>query len=95
MLLTLKSGFCKARHLTRRGCKVRVAPAALAAAAEDKRLAVGHVLDDLVGLKVAHDRAARNADREVAAFFSILAGSLTVHAIFGDIPALIAKVHQR
>jgi len=74
---------------------MRVAPAALAAAAEDERLGVGHILDDLVRFRVAHDGAARHADREIIALLAELARALTVHAVVGDVFALVAKVHQR
>ena len=95
VLLTLKTGLCKARRLAGRRCEVGVAPAALAAAAEDERLGVGHVLDDLVRLCVAHDGAAGDADREILALLAELARALTVHAVVGDVFALVAEVHQR
>ena len=50
----------------------------LGAAAEDERLGVGHILDDLVRLRVAHDGAARHADRDVLA---VLAGAALVTAL--------------
>ena len=95
VLLALKARFGKTGRLTRRRCEVRVAPAALAAAAEDERLGVGHILDDLVRFRVAHDGAARHADREILALLAELARALTVHAVVGDVFALVAKVHQR
>ena len=93
--LALKARFGKTGRLTRRRCEMRVAPAALAAAAEDERLGVGHILDDLVRFRVAHDGAARHADREILALLAELARALTVHAVVGDVFALVAKVHQR
>ena len=94
MLLTLKTGFGKARGLTGRRCEVGVAPAALAAAAENERLGVGHILDDLVALRVAHDGAAGHTDREILALLAVFARALTVHAGLGDVFALVAEVHQ-
>ena len=94
VLFTLKAGFCKARCLAGRCCEVGVAPAALAAAAENERLRVGHILDDLVALRVAHDGAAGHTDREILALLAVFARALTVHAGLGDVFALIAEVHQ-
>ena len=95
MLLALKTGFGKAGSLTRRRCKVGVAPAALSAAAENERLGIGHILDDLVALRVEHNGAARYADGEILALLAELARALTVHAGLGDVFALVAEVHQR
>ena len=94
VLLTLKTGFGKARGLAGRRCEMRVAPAALAATAENERLGIGHILDDLVRFRVAHDGAARHADREILALLAELARALTVHAGLGDVFALVAEVHQ-
>ena len=94
MLLTLKAGFGKARGLAGRRCEVGVAPAALAAAAEDVRLGVGHILDDLVALRVAHDGAAGHTDREILALLAVFARALTVHAGLSNVFALVAEVHQ-
>ena len=85
----------KARYLTGGRGEVAVAPAALAAAAEDVRLGRGHILNDLVRLRVAHERAARHADGERLAAFAELAAALTVHAVLGGVFALVAEVHQR
>ena len=95
VFLALKARFGKTGRLTRRRCEVGVAPAALAAAAEDERLGVGHVLDDLVRLRVAHDGAAGDADREILALLAELARALTIHAGLSDVFALVAEVHQR
>ena len=94
VLLAGKTGLCKARHLPGRGRKVLVAPAAAAALAEDIVLRIGHVLDDLVRLAVAHDRTARDLDDEVFSALSLAAAALAVHAVGRDIFALIAEVHE-
>ena len=85
----------KARHLTRRRREVLVAPAAAPAAAEHIRLGIGHVLDDLVCLRVADERPARDADHQILSGLAGLAAALAIHAVFGDIFALVAEVHQR
>ena len=95
MLFARKTGFCKTRHLPGRRCKVLVAPAASAALAEDKVLRVRHVLDDLVCLAVAHDRAARNLDDQVFSALALASAALSVHAVGRDIFALVAEIHQR
>ena len=95
VLLALKARFGKTGRLTGRRCEVLVAPAASAALAEDEIGGVGHILDELVRFRVAHDGAARHADREILALLAELARALTVHAVVGDVFALVAKVHQR
>ena len=95
MLLALKARFGKTGRLTRRRCEVGVAPTALSAAAENERLGIGHILDDLVALRVAHNGAARHADGEILALLAELAPALTIHAGLSDVFALVAEVHQR
>ena len=95
MLLALKARFGKTGRLTRRRCEMLVAPAAPAALTEDEGLAVGHILDDLVALRVAHNGAARHADGEILALLAELAPALTIHAGLSDVFALVAEVHQR
>ncbi len=73
----------KARHLTRRRREVLVAPAAAPAAAEHIRLGIGHVLDDLVCLRVADERPARDADHQILSGLAGLAAALAIHAVFG------------
>ena len=94
VLLAGKTGLCKARHLPGRRCEMLVAPAAAAALAEDVVLRIGHVLDDLVRLAVAHDRTARDLDDQVFSALSLAAAALAVHAVGRDIFALIAEVHE-
>ena len=94
VLLAGKTGLCKARHLPGRRCEMLVAPAAAAALAEDVVLRIGHVLDDLVRLAVAHDRTARDLDDQVFSALSLAAAALAVHAVGRDIFALITEVHE-
>ena len=72
-----------------------VAPAAPAALAQHIGLIVGHVLDDLAGLGVTHQRAPGDTDGETLAVLAGLPAALTVHAVGGHIFALVAEVHQR
>ena len=95
MLLAQQAGFCKARHLTRRRSEMLVAPAAASALAEDKIGIVGHILDDLVGRGIAHDRAARHLNDQILAALAGAAAALPVHAVGRGVFALIAEVHQR
>ena len=85
----------KAGYLAGRGGEVLVAPAAPTALAQDKGLAVGHVLDDLAGLCVPDQGAPGNTDGQALAILAAFAASLAVHAVTGHIFALIAEVHQR
>ena len=85
----------KTRCLTRRRCKMRVAPAAVAALGCYKRLAVGHILHDLTGFLVTDDRAARYANdqvRTVLALAALAAARLTGSR---DILFLVAEIKQR
>ena len=72
-----------------------VAPAAAAALAEHIVLRIGHILDDLVRLTVAHDRSARDFNDQVFAALSLAAAALTVHPVGRNIFAFVAKIHQR
>ena len=76
------------------GGEVGVAPAALAAAAEDEGLVSGHVLDDLVCLRVPDQCAPGNPDGEGFAVLAAFALALAVHAGLGRIFALVAEVHE-
>ena len=76
------------------GGEVGVAPAALAAAAEDEGLVSGHVLDDLVCLRVPDQGAPGNPDGEGFAVLAAFALALAVHAGLGRIFALVAEVHE-
>ena len=85
----------KTRCLTRRRCKMRVAPAAVAALGCYKRLAVGHILHDLTGLLIADDRAARYANdqvRTVLALAALAAARLTGSR---NILFLVTEIEQR
>ena len=84
----------EAGHLTGGRGEMLVAPTAAAALAQHIGLVVGHVLDDLVGLGVAHQRAPGHADGETLAVLAGLAAALTVHAVIGHILALVAEIHQ-
>ena len=95
VLLTGESSLCKARDLTGRRGKMLVAPAAAAALAENIVLGGGHVLDDLVRLGVADDRAARHLDDEILAALALAARAAPVLTVRRGILSLIAEVHQR
>ena len=84
----------KAGHLTGGGGKVLVAPAAPAALAQNEGLLVRHVLDDLPGLRVPDDGAPGHPQDQVGPVLAGAALALAVHAVFGHILALIAKIHQ-
>ena len=71
-----------------------VAPAASAAFAEDKRLLVGHILDNFAGFGITDQRAPGDTDGEALAVLAALAAALPVYAVTGYIFALIAKVHK-
>ena len=71
-----------------------VAPAAPAALAQNEGLLVRHVLDDLPGLRVPDDGAPGHPQDQVGPVLAGAALALAVHAVFGHILALIAKVHQ-
>ena len=85
----------KAGNLTGGGGEMLVAPAAPAALAQHIGGIVGHVLDDLAALGVAHQRAPGHTDGQALAVLAGLAAALTVHAVAGHIFALVAEVHQR
>ena len=84
----------KTGHLPGGGGEVAVAPAAPAASAEDVGLTAGHVLHDLIGLRVPHQGAPGDLDDEVLAVLAGLAGPLAVGAVAGHILALVAEIHQ-
>ena len=84
----------EAGHLTGGGGEVHVAPAAPAALAEDKRLLVAHVLDDLAALGIPDQRAPGDPDHKICAVLAAAAGTLAVHAVAGHVFALVAEVHQ-
>ena len=80
--------------LTGGGGKALVAPAAVAAPAQDKGLVVGHIPDDLLSLGVTNDGTTGDLDDEGCA---VLAGAVlacAVAAVFGHVLALVAEVHQ-
>ena len=72
-----------------------VAPAAAAALAEDEIVGIGHILDDLIRLQIAHDGTSGDLDDEVFAVFAAAALALPVFAVRRGIFALVAEVHQR
>ena len=76
------------------GGEVLVAPAAVAAAAEDEGLVGGHVHDDLFRLRIPDHGAPRHFQDQGSAVFAgaLLAGA--VAAVLGDVFALVAEVHQ-
>ena len=94
MALAGKTALGKAGSLTGGGSEVAVAPAALATAAEDIGLAVGHILDDLAGLGIPDQSATGDLDGKALAVLAALAGAHTVHAVFGGVLALVAEIHQ-
>ena len=75
--------------------EVLVAPAAAAALAEDEIVGIGHILDDLIRLQIAHDGTSGDLDDEVFAVFAAAALALPVFAVRRSIFALVAEVHQR
>ena len=87
-------GLGEAGRLTGRGGEMHIAPAAVAALGRDERLVVRQVLDDLPGLLVADDRAARHADNEIRAVLALAALAATVFTRRGDVFLLIAEVQQ-
>ena len=93
--LTGQTGLGEAGYLTGGGGEVLVTPAAATALAQDIGLGVGHILDDLAGLRVAHQRAAGHLDDEGLTVLTGAAAALTVHTVFGGVLALVAEVHQR
>jgi len=65
------SGLSESRSLTRRGCEVLIALTAAAALCHDDSLSVhGQIGDELTVFHVAHDRAQRKFDEDVAAVHS-------------------------
>ena len=84
----------KAGGLAGGGGKMGVAPAALAATAEDIGLAAGHVLDNFVGFGVPDQGAPGNADDQGLSVLAAFALACAVHAVFCYILALVAEVHQ-
>ena len=84
----------KAGSLAGGGGEVGVAPAALAAPAEDIGRAVGHVLDDLIGLRVPDQGTPGHPDDQGFAVLAGLALAGAVHAVLGGILALVAEIHQ-
>ena len=76
------------------GGEMGVAPAALAAPAEDEGLVPGHVLDDLARLQVPDQGAPGDADGEGLAVPAALALPHAVHAVFRRVLAFVAEVHQ-
>ena len=94
MALAGQARLGEAGHLPGGGGEVHIAPAAPAALAEDIGLAAAHVLNDLIGFSVPHQRAPGDADHQVGAVLARLAAALTVHAVFCHVFALVAEVHQ-
>ena len=72
------------RHLSCRGSEMRITPTALAAVANDKILAVRHIVYDLTGLLIADYGACRHAKHGVLAVFTVEFLLRTVAAIFRD-----------
>ncbi len=93
-LLARQAGLGETRRLTGRGCKMGVAPAAVAALCRDKGLVVRQVLDDLAGFLVAQERAARHADDQVFAVLALHALAHAVFAVRGGIFFLISEIQQ-
>ena len=80
--------------LTGGGGKALVAPAAVAAPAQDEGLIVGHIPNDLLGLGIPDDGAPGDLDDQGCA---VLAGAVlacAVAAVFCHVLALVAEVHQ-
>ena len=94
MALTGEAAFCESGSLAGGGGEVGVAPAALAALAENIGLIAGHVLDDLIGLRIPDQCAPGNPDGEALAVLAGFALAGAVHAVFGGVFALVAKIHQ-
>ena len=94
MLFARKARLCKARDLTGRCGKMLIAPAAAATLAEDEILRGGHIPNDLVRFRVAHDRAARHLDDEVLTALALAARAASVLAVRGRVFSLIAEIHQ-
>ena len=90
-----QTGLGEAGYLSGGGGEMLVAPAATATLTQHKGGVVGHILDDLAALGVAHQRAAGDADGQALAVLAGLAAALSVHAVACHIFALVAKVHQR
>ena len=95
MLLAGQAGFRKTRHLPRRRGEMLVAPAAASALAENKIRIVGHILDDLIGRRIAHDRAARDLNDQIFPALAAAPCALSVLSVWCGVLALIAEVHQR
>ena len=94
MALAGEARLGEAGHLPGGSGEMHIAPAAPSALAEDVRFAAAHVLNDLVGLGVPHQRAPGDADHQIGAVLAGLAATLTVHAAFRHVFALVAEVHQ-
>ena len=94
MGLAGESRLGKAGHLPGGSGEVAVAPAAPTAFAEDIGLAARHVLHDLAGLCVPHQRAPWNLDDQICAVLAGLPGPLAVGAVASHVLALVAEVHQ-
>ena len=95
VFLAGKAGLGKARHLAGGRSEVLVAPAAAAALAEDEIVGIGHILDDLIRLQIAHDGTSGDLDDEVFTVLAAAALALPVFAVRRGIFALVAEVHQR
>ena len=72
-----------------------VAPATASALAENKIRIVGHILDDLIGRRIAHDRAARDLNDQIFPALAAAPRALSVLSVWCGVLALIAEVHQR
>ena len=72
-LLAGQARLGEAGHLPGGGGEVHIAPAAPAALAEDIGLAAAHVLNDLIGFGVPHQRAPGDADHQIGAVLAGLA----------------------
>ncbi len=93
-LLPSGAALGKARALAGGGREVAVAPAPLAAAADDKPLVTGHVLDDLAALGLLDDGAARHFDHKVRRGFARAVFCGAVGPVLGDVLFAVFEVDQ-
>src|SRR5690606_26800225 len=95
-MLALLSGGGLARRPVRARLEAQVAPAALATAREQRRLAVlDEIGDQLAGVLVEHLRAHRHAQADVLAGGAVLIGTASALAVAREELALVPVVDER
>ena len=94
-LLARVAFFGKSRHLSCRGGKMLVAPAAVSALCDNDRLTVRYIGDNPAGFRVLHKRADRHRNHKVGRAFSGASSRPSALTRRRGVFALIPEIRER